>query len=31
MKAEYLTDGIHPNNAGHQAMADAVNLYVLLK
>jgi lysophospholipase L1-like esterase len=22
----YLTDGIHPNNAGHQAMADAVNL-----
>lgn len=28
---EYLTDGIHPNNAGHQAMADAVNLFLLLK
>ena len=26
MLPQYLTDGIHPNNAGHQAMADAVNL-----
>jgi lysophospholipase L1-like esterase len=26
MRPEFLTDGIHPNNAGHQAMADAVNL-----
>jgi len=26
MLLQYLTDGIHPNNAGHQAMADAVNL-----
>jgi lysophospholipase L1-like esterase len=26
MLPQYLTDGIHPNNAGHQAMADAANL-----
>jgi lysophospholipase L1-like esterase len=26
MLPQYLTDGIHPNNAGHQAMADAFNL-----
>ena len=26
MLPQYLTDGIHPNNAGHQAMADAVDL-----
>jgi lysophospholipase L1-like esterase len=26
MLPQYLTDGIHPNNAGHQAMADAINL-----
>ena len=24
MLPQYLTDGIHPNNAGHQAMADAI-------
>jgi lysophospholipase L1-like esterase len=26
MLPQYLTDGIHPNNAGHQAMADAIDL-----
>jgi lysophospholipase L1-like esterase len=26
MRPEFLTDGIHPNNAGAQAMADAINL-----
>ena len=26
MRSEFLTDGIHPNNAGHQAMADAIDL-----
>jgi lysophospholipase L1-like esterase len=26
MLPQYLTDGIHPNNAGHQAMADAISL-----
>jgi lysophospholipase L1-like esterase len=26
MRPEFLTDGIHPNNAGHQAMADAIDL-----
>jgi lysophospholipase L1-like esterase len=29
MNPLYLTDGIHPNNLGHQAMADAVNLLLL--
>jgi lysophospholipase L1-like esterase len=29
MNALYLTDGIHPNNLGHQAMADAVELLLL--
>jgi len=31
MSALYITDGIHPNNAGHQAMADAINLFLLLR
>jgi len=31
MSALYITDGIHPNNAGHQAMADAINLSLLLR
>jgi len=26
MLPQYLTDGIHPNNDGHQAMADAIDL-----
>jgi lysophospholipase L1-like esterase len=26
MRPEFLTDGIHPNNAGAQAMANAINL-----
>jgi hypothetical protein len=26
MLPQYLTDGIHPNNAGHQAMADSIDL-----
>jgi lysophospholipase L1-like esterase len=26
MRPEFLTDGIHPNNAGTQAMANAINL-----
>jgi lysophospholipase L1-like esterase len=26
MLPQYLTDGIHPNDAGHQAMADYINL-----
>jgi hypothetical protein len=26
MRQEFMTDGIHPNNAGAQAMADAINL-----
>jgi lysophospholipase L1-like esterase len=26
MLPQYLTDGIQPNNAGHQAMADAIDL-----
>jgi lysophospholipase L1-like esterase len=29
MNPLYNTDGIHPNNLGHQAMADAVNLLLL--
>jgi lysophospholipase L1-like esterase len=29
MNPLYYTDGIHPNNLGHQAMADAVNLLLL--
>ena len=31
MSALYITDGIHPNNAGHQAMADAISLFLLLR
>jgi len=29
MLPQYLTDGIHPNDAGHQAMANLVNLKLL--
>jgi hypothetical protein len=28
MRPEFLTDGIHPNNAGAQAMADATSVQV---
>ncbi len=29
MKPAYFTDGIHPNDAGHQALADAIDLLLL--
>ena len=29
MLPQYLTDGIHPNDAGHQAMADFIHLRLL--
>lgn len=29
MLPQYLTDGIHPNDAGHQAMADFIDLRLL--
>jgi lysophospholipase L1-like esterase len=29
MPPQYLTDGIHPNDAGHQAMADFIDLRLL--
>lgn len=31
MLAQYLTDGIHPNNAGHQAMANFIDLRLFLQ
>jgi len=30
MLPQYLTDGIHPNDAGHQAMANFISLRLFL-